>query len=235
MNTDRPDAIQDPLRRFHEEGDRRALAQAFAALRTEFVGPVARFLRVAPAAPVVEQVLSDLLIDLLGVRTGTPPRLLAPPHHDNPAAFRRRVLLNALRDFTRRNQSYQRALAAHARGSASGSAAESETLVELRQMRDKVAALLPRLEIRRRVAMALELGIELPLAWLEELGNELGLSWDELFSRLRGHEAAPYDEEPKLRVLYGPQHRLEQARDAFRQTVSRAAAELQKWIQRGRS
>ncbi|HRI49329.1 MAG TPA: hypothetical protein PLW65_04035 [Pseudomonadota bacterium] len=235
MNDAPLDAIQDQLRRFHESGDQRALAQAFTALRTEFVGPVARFLREAPTAHIVEQVLSELLIELLSVRAGAPPRVLAPAHHDNPAAFRRRVLLNALRDRARRNKTYQRALAAHAINVPPASIATLEQVVELRHMRAKVVALLPNLEIRRRVAIALELGIVLPLAWLEELANELGQSLRDLLSRLRSHEAAPYDEETKLRVLYGPPHRLEQARDAFRQTVSRASLDLQKWIQRGRS
>jgi len=183
----------------------------------------------------VEQTLSDLLVDLLSVRDGAPPRALAPVHHPKPAAFRRTVVLNALRDRLRRDNAYQRVLAAHAVEPSTVETPTLEELLELRDMRDKVVALLPKLDIRRRTALSLELGVKLPLSWAGELANELGLSMDEVMERLRAYEAAPFSEEAKLGVIYGPQGQMGHGRDAYRQTVRRASAELGAWVRRGRS
>ena len=231
------DQIQDLLQRFHLAGERRALARAFSALRVEFAGPVARFLREAPTSLIVEQVLCDLLVDLLGVTTDSRLRAMAPDDHNNPVAWRRHVLLNALRDRSRRARSYDKAVTAQGAEVAvtSVETPDTEQQIELRQQRQRVVALLPRLDIRRRAAVALEIGLELPMVWIEELANHLGISWSELLTRLRNHEAAPHDEECKLRVIYGPEHPQRTARDAYRQTVSRACAELRQLLDRGRS
>lgn len=224
-----PDAIQDCLQRFHTYRDKRALAQAFSALRAEFVGPVARFLREPPSSPTVEQVLSDVLVDLLGLVRSNPPRAMAPPAHTNPAAWRRLVLLNALRDRSRRSKVYEKALAAQIDGGAPQPPIQDE-LVDHRKQRARVVALLPKLDVRRRVAMAMELGVQFPLSWIEELANELCVSWSEMMSRVRRFESTPQVEEAKLQVLYGPSYAPKTTRDAYRQTVSRAAADLKAFL-----
>lgn len=230
------DAIQEYLTSFHSTGDRRALALAFSAMRQEFVGPVARYLREAPTAPRVEQVLSDLLVDLLGVSGAGAPRAMAPPQHPKPDAWRRCVLLNALRDMSRREKRQQALAERQTANLDDGSAAASavEMQIEHRQQRQRIIALLPRLGIRRRAAIVIELGMEMPMVWIEELANDLGMSWHDLFARLRHHEEQPFDEERKVRVLYGPEQPTQTARDAYRQVVSRACTELRTLLERGR-
>ncbi len=229
-----PDAIQEQLQRFHASGDQRALALAFASLRAEFVGPVARFLREPPSSLKVEQVLSDVLVDLLGLIGGSAPRAMAPPSHSNPIAWRRLVLLNALRDLNRRAQVYGKAIAAQsAQGVASSQTYPPlDELIDHRKQREQIVALLPQLDPRRRVAMAMELGMQLPLSWVEELANELCLSWSEIMSRLRRFESDPHSEDAKLHVLYGSGCVVRTARDAYRQTVTRAASDLKALLPR---
>ncbi len=229
-----PDAIQEHLQRFHKSGDKRALALAFASLRAEFVGPVARFLREPPNALKVEQVLSDVLVDLLGLIDGAAPRAMAPSSHTNPVAWRRLVLLNALRDLNRRSQTYQKAIIAQSVQGVSSTQTDHfvDEIIDLCKQRQQVVALLPKIDPRRRVAVAMELGVQMPLSWLDELANALCLSWSEIISRVRAFEADPHSEATKLQVLYGLGYVLRTARDAYRQTVTRAVSDLKALLSR---
>lgn len=231
------DRIQELLNRAYHEGDRRALSLAFFELKKDWAPAVARFLRAPPTSSGVEQVLGDILIEVLLVTGDKPPRALAPADHPNPAAYRRRVLLSALIDKRRRHGAYEKAVKTHATleplTDHQDTPQVTEEQIALRQMRDRVVARLPELEIWRRFALLLELGVQAPPYWVEELARLRGRSSVELMERLRAYECAPADEQLKLSVLYDEPS--SDAREAFRKTLSRARDEMAELIKRERS
>lgn len=236
------DPIQSELTAWHLHQDRRALGRAFEHLRREWAATIACFLCLPISAPEVEDCLSDLLVTLLGAdRAGgaqAAPRALAPEGHGNPAAYRALVLRNALRDRWRREQARQRALLAAARAQppppTTDQPAPWEEALALRERRQEVLRALPRIEIRRRVALALALDVALPARWLEDLAQALVELPDALVARLRATEEDPEDLDRRVRVLY-PTPPKQQARDAFRKTVERAVADLRPLLHRGQA
>lgn len=229
------DPIQSDLSAWHEHADRRALGRVFEQLRHEWAAPVARFLALPVRAPEVEDWLADLLATLLGADRATPPRALAPEGHGNPVAYRALVLRNALRDRLRREQARRRA---HQAASPRPSPPQAEPLTSteeallLQELRHEVVRALPRLELRRRLALALALGLAPPMAWIEALARELGEPLDATLGRVHACEEDPDDAERRVRVLH-PQQALPQARDAFRKTLERAITDLRPLLHRG--
>lgn len=254
MNTS-GDEVQGYLSRWHQHRDEAAFIRAFRQLRQEWAGPVARFLRLPMDAVEVELVLSDMLCALLGAERGAAPRALAPADYEQPAAWRRRVLSNALRDDYRRKQAYGRAVAAATQTAATGgpaAAAEPPTAIPtgelaapaaaiplaeeqagLKQMLRIVVNRLPQVEVRRRVVLTLALDLPIPAAWQGELALALDVPEAVIAARVRAYEAAPYDEDRRVEVVYGQAQPRE--REAYRKTLERARAELQQLIHRGQA
>lgn len=233
------DTIQEKLDRVHRYGDRKALAEVFAALKVQFVGPVARFLKQPPSASATDQALGDILVDLLLGKDGKPPRALAPPDHPNAAAWRRQVLLRALIDRQRRQSAYAKAVMSHSQQLAHEQEGTGrclpEELLELSRMRGSVVARLPQLDVRRRIVLALELRIALAAGWVTELARALAEPAEGVLVRLHEHEQMPEDEQRKLAILYGPTTALSTAREAYRKTLERAREDMAALIRGGRS
>ena len=96
------DAIQDGLRAWAEQGDRRRGGDAWDALVREWRPQVLRFLR-GPSPEEVEDVLGEALLALAAVgREGDAPRALAPEGVDSMKAWRRKVLRHFLIDRSRK-------------------------------------------------------------------------------------------------------------------------------------
>jgi hypothetical protein len=89
------------------------------------------------------------------------------------------------------------------------------------------------LEIRRRVALALALGMDVPLAWQAELAVDLGEPAIEIARRIAAVAAHPEDEETRLRVLHAQELAL--ARDAHRKLLKRAQEEIMGLIHKGQA
>lgn len=233
------DAIQAKLEQAYRNSDRQALTEAFSALKTQWAGAVARFLREPSTSPLVDQTLGDILVDLLLGKEGKPPRALAPADHPNPIAWRKQVVLRALIDQRRRLTTYTKAVTGHATRQESASfhaqIMAPDELCELRQMREHVVLRLHELDCRRRIALGLELFVELPLTWIAELSRALGEPFADVLARLRAHEAAPEDAEKKLAVIYGASATTPTSKESYRKLVERARDDMTTLVGRGRS
>lgn len=204
------DEVQSLLRRYHEHGDKRAGSRAFLLLKREWLHPVARFVHRDADSPDTEDMLSSVLIALLEQGRDRPPRALAPITHDNPSAYRRCVLRNALLDAWRHQRSRRaaeqvlRSLHGETETQVATEATESESskrhrlpdmtvtrsfetpadeYVWLKQMRQLVIEKLQGVPILRRVAVGLVLGVDLS-PWLAELAADLGENSDALRERV---------------------------------------------------
>lgn len=233
------DPIQAKLEQAHRSGDRQALGEVFTALKAQWAGVVARFLREPQSSTLVDQTLGDLLVDLLLGKDDKQPRALAPSDHPNPVAWRRQVLLRALIDQHRRQTSYGTAVQGHAGQYESASfhakLPAADEVFELRQMRADVIARLPALDIRRRFALGLELGVQLPLGWVIELSRSLGEPLTDVLRRLRAHAAAPNDEAKKVAVIYGAGAPSATIKENYRKLLERARDDMTELVTRGRS
>jgi hypothetical protein len=245
------DQAQELLLRWHLHKDLRAAAEVFVLLKQEWAPRVARFLHRSTDDPDTEQVLSDLLIELLVPADGRPPRALAPDDHERPDLWRSRVLTNALINHYRRQKAYSSAtqaaayeLTAAARRELrdagqpisalprpSAEVANVEDIVALRQMREAVVVRLPRLKVRRRVALALALAMDIT-PWLTELAGDLGEPVSQVRRRAAAAWQRPDASEEKIRVLQ-PDQDLAQAQDAFRKLVHCAAEDMKRLLHGG--
>lgn len=190
------DEIQADLERWHRDRDKRAGLRAARALAREWTGPARAMLRADEAT--VDDAVQEMLILLVMPRDGKPPRALAPPDAGNPRAWRRKVLTNALISWMRKRSALERAQEAHRHGLTRDDVRElkerrrtgpvdlpSSTQVpaeddygtvadrqEIGIRRETVGRLLPTLALRRRVAVALTLGMD-ATPWAVPLAQEL--------------------------------------------------------------
>lgn len=111
--------------------------------------------------------------------------------------------------------------------------AEEEMLAR-RELARKARELLPRLEVRKRVAIALSAGIHVVRGWLLELARAQEEPLDHVASRYARFENDPEDRELKVRILY-PEGELVNAVNAFAKLLERARIDLMALITGGRS
>ncbi|HMU37690.1 MAG TPA: hypothetical protein PKE31_01630 [Pseudomonadota bacterium] len=228
------DEVQELLFRSFYKQDKPALARAFTLLRREFAGRVARFLRAPLSSPEVEETLSDLLIDLL-ITDGTKrPRALAPPASENPVAYRAKVLLHALCDAHRRKKTQEKTTTSlkDQQEALSQPSPSAESVLFESAQRKEVLEVIPKLVIRRRMIVMLELGNRPPNPWIEEFAQELSVSFQEVFSRIRTWESDPEHEGRKRSVLYGPASDNPASQENYRKTLARAIEDIKQLIAR---
>lgn len=109
--------------------------------------------------------------------------------------------------------------------------------MELLAGRPRVLAALPHLAVRRRVLVALALGVD-PSPFLQELAEELGEPVEEVFARVQEARITAHDgshdhlSTAMIRVVY-PDLPLARAREAARKAFARAIADLRARIGEG--
>ncbi len=204
------DAIQEALVRWTRDGDRSAGERAAIAVLAEWAGPVRRFWS-GRAEDEVEEALQDAVVALL---TGRAPRAIAPEGVTSPRAWRQRVLRNHLLDRARRQRTQRRTVEAVA-------LEPVEVLMPPDISRQCVLRHLPSLEVGRRVALALALGMD-PTAWVDELAEARREPTDAVAARVA---RALWDSEARQAVLY-PEASGRAAAESWRKLVERARDDL---------
>lgn len=204
-------------------GSRKAGLPAVEVARDEWRGQVRAFLRSTPFSTQWEDVLETLVVDLLKPQFGGRPRALAPADAGAPAAWRRRVVRNALLDWRKAEQRRDagielvRGSLASESGGPSGAALELDALLDARS---RVRCLIPRLKPRTRLIVGYLSGFDLVI-YATELALELEIDEGALAAVLsRGGSRRSDDLLPLLFPGRGV------GPDALRKVVERALDEV---------
>jgi len=253
------DQIQALLERWHKERDQAAFERAFARCRTEWWPMVhRRFNSDSTAQDVFAALLTEMLVSS---GPEAPAAMAPPDHPNPTAfrrqAVGRKILDMARAVFTR--QDYERGYGqdksreairaerrqnrdARKRGQLPPPALDvpapnapvspdAETLLLAAELRSRVVAALPRLPIRRRIAVALTGGFD-PRMWVAELAGELGESFDAVAQRLEAALGAPGKRDLKVQVLF-PGPPTPQSRNGWDQHLSRGTMQLREYMRTG--
>lgn len=237
------DEIQADLLRW-TDGDRRAGLRVVRALTAEWSRPIRAMIRADEGR--IEDVLQEMVVRLVLPKGSKPPRALAPPHVTNAKAWRRTVLKNAVVSWIRHEATHERAEHAfrHDLDRAAVRALEDrrrdgpvaltvvppdsesplealENLDELTTRRETVLRLLPKVAVRRRVAIALVLGID-PIAWVEPLAAALKEDPGDVAARM----AAALNGGEAYRVT----HPEGDGEESFRKALERGVEDLRRLL-----
>ena len=240
------DPIQALLLQWQQTQDDATMQQLVTQLKAEWYAAVHRFTN--GDLPRTEDLLQDALEEKLIVA----PAVLAPATHHSPKAWRTSVLKRFLIDKYRRATAQKRdtrkvlTFSAMEKPDQQAFVPEDETrevwgglqepapnpeaaAVEQSQRR-RVRAVLPQLNIRYRVAIALRLGMD-ATAWTDELADALDEPAHSVQQRLVWVSTLPPppENDDLLRVLY-PEGPTTKNRENWRKAIERALAALRKLL-----